>query len=262
MVILNTRRDAVALLDALGLHDGVFHLSTLLCGKHRRAILRLIRCRLRKGQPVKLISTQVVEAGVDLDFPEVWRAVGPLDRIVQAAGRCNREGRLPELGKVVVFHPADGRQPAGPYRIGCELARTILERRAGDDLHDPDTYREYFQRLFSCADLDKKQVQEAREALDFPEVARRYRMIEETVPVVVSHAGSETALERWRAKPSRAAWRGLQPYLVNFFHYEAKQFADDGYMEQVGEGLYRWLGRYDSTRGVAPGLLDPADLIQ
>lgn len=261
MVVLNTRRDAIALLDAVGPDKDVFHLSTLLCGKHRRAVLRIIRCRLKKGLTVKLISTQVVEAGVDLDFPEVWRAVGPLDRIVQAAGRCNREGKMPNLGRVVVFHPADGRQPAGSYKIGCELARTMLERSAGDDLHNPDVYHEYFQKLYSYADLDKKRVQEARESLDFPEIASRYRMIDETVPAVVSHAGSETALKRWQAWPSRAAWRSIQPYLVNFFQFEAKHFVDDGYMVQVGEGLYRWLGRYDRTRGVVWAALDPADLI-
>jgi CRISPR-associated endonuclease/helicase Cas3 len=116
--------------------------------------------------------------------------------------------------------------------------------------------------LYSYADLDKKRVQEAREALDFPEVASRYRMIDETVPALVTCRGSEAALQRWRAAPSRAAWRGLQPYLVNFFHHEAKRFADEGYMVQVSEGLYRWLGRYDRKRGVVAAALDPADLIQ
>jgi CRISPR-associated endonuclease/helicase Cas3 len=188
--------------------------------------------------------------------------MGPLDRIVQAAGRCNREGKLLGFGKVVVFRPADGRQPRGPYKIGCDLAEAVLGRRRGDDLHDPDLYKEYFQRLFANADLDRNGIQELREDLDYPEVASRYRMIDETVPAIVSRPGSEAAFKRWQAGPSRAAWRGLQPYLVNFFPQQAREFVNDGYMEQVGKGLYRWLGRYDKVRGVMASAWDPADLIR
>ncbi len=115
MVVLNSRKDALRLLDELKETSGVFHLSTLLCGWHRKTVLRLVKRRLQHGLPVRLVSTQVVEAGVDIDFPEVWRALGPLDRIVQAAGRCNREGRILEKGQVVIFEPVDGRMPRGEY---------------------------------------------------------------------------------------------------------------------------------------------------
>src|SRR5690606_11092023 len=120
----NTIADALALLNALDDPDAL-HLSTLLCGAHRRDVLMMVRQRLESGEPCRLVATQVVEAGVDIDFPLVLRALGPLDRIVQAAGRCNRSGRL-ERGRVVIFQPAEGGAPRGAYHTGTDLTAIIL----------------------------------------------------------------------------------------------------------------------------------------
>lgn len=97
LCIVNTRRDARALHRLLP--HGTFYLSTYLCGAHRSAVLKTIRARLADNEEVRVVSTQLVEAGVDLDFPVVFRALSGLDSIAQAAGRCNREGRQPELGQ-------------------------------------------------------------------------------------------------------------------------------------------------------------------
>ena len=103
LCIVNTRRHAKGLFDGLS-PDGRFHLSTLMCPAHRQATLLEIRARLKNGQPCRVISTQVMEAGIDVDFPVGYRALAGLDSIIQAAGRVNREGRLPR-GDLYVFEP-------------------------------------------------------------------------------------------------------------------------------------------------------------
>lgn len=261
LVVLNTRKNALALLDELGDVPDVFHLSTLLCGAHRQSILAKVKARLDLNNPlpVRLISTQVVEAGVDLDFPEVWRATGPLDRIVQAAGRCNREG-LRATGQVVVFEPAEGGAPRGPYKVGLEQARFLLESQPIERLHDPEIFRDYFTRVFNIVDTDRKRIQSYRELLNYPEVANRYRLIEsDTVSVVAPYGEGLQRLETWRVAPTQRHWQQLQPYLVNLLQKEAKDKGE--WLEPISPNLYVWTGGYSDTRGLIEGFSDPADLI-
>lgn len=262
LVIVNSRKDALAILHHLGPIDGVYHLSTLLCGAHRRQVLKEVKERLcpQEGGTVRLISTQVVEAGVDLDFPIVYRAIGPLDRIVQAAGRCNREGRA-ATGEVIIFDPEEGSAPRGPYKQGMEKARFLLHEHPVTELHNPEIYLEYFQLLFSDINMDPHRIQEYREQLNYPEVARRYRMIEgSTVSVVVPYGDGMERLARWLHVPTWEGWLRLQPYLVSLYEHEAMQFAKAGLMEPVAAGLYRWLGSYDDW-GIGQAVYDPSDLV-
>jgi CRISPR-associated endonuclease/helicase Cas3 len=264
MVVLNSRKDALGLLNELQGANNLFHLSTLLCGWHRKAVLRLVRKRLRHGLPVLLVSTQVVEAGVDIDFPEVWRAMGPLDRIVQAAGRCNREGMMASKGRVVIFEPSDGRMPKGEYQAGFGLADFLLNPYQNDAerLHDPELHEEYFRRLYAERDLDEREVQTYRKTLNFPETAKRFRLIsEDTVMVVVEYAQGSRRLVDWKNRPSRATWRRLQPYTVSLQRYETDRLINEDWLESVSDGLYRWVGKYDRIRGIAEANYDPADLI-
>lgn len=261
MVVLNARKDALALLDALGKDQDAFHLSTLLCGTHRRVVLEEVRRRLKEGRTVRLVSTQVVEAGVDLDFPVVYRAIGPLDRIVQVAGRCNREGKLCH-GRVVIFEPAGGRAPGGPYKVGMEKAKLLLHAHSIDALHDPEIYREYFRRLYNDVDTDRKGIQGYRETLNYPEVAERFHLIDQdTVAVVVPYEDGFERLTEWQSYPSRRAWQQLQPYLVSLYRREAVQLEEEGWLIPISEGFYRWEGGYDPTRGIVSALRDPADLV-
>jgi len=195
----------------------------------------------------------------------VYRAVGPLDRVVQAAGRCNREGILPGYGEVVIFELEDDKVPRGPYKAGLEQAKLILaERGSPDALCEPDIFEEYFSRLFMVLgnNLDQYGIQESRSRLNFPKVAEDYRIIrDETVPVVVRYGQSEETLQRWQAAPSRDAWRRLQAYMVNIYEREARAYFKEGLLSKVTDDLYMWEGHYDEVKGLSGVWRDPADLI-
>ena len=274
LTVLNTRADALSLLDALEDPDAL-HLSTLLCGAHRRDVIKEVKRRLNADEPCRLVSTQVVEAGVDLDFPLVMRALGPLDRIVQAAGRCNREGSLKRegrivKGRVVVFRPSEGGAPKGVYQSGVNETEFLL---GGEpvDFNDPSTYPAYFHRLYQLVTTDREGIQELRGNFDFPEVDERFRLIDQTgVPVVVGYQGPEgkdrgpeKILDKFRygkGGTPRRLWRGLQLYLVNLSQHVFAEAQGKARVEEVIPGVHVWRGRYDPVRGLGEGVLDPQDL--
>lgn len=270
LVILNTRKDALAVLDELtdGDKGHLFHLSTLLCGQHRREVLQQVRDRLdpKNPQPCILVSTQVVEAGVDLDFPVVYRAIGPLDRIVQAAGRCNREGCRPQKGQVTVFRPQDGKVPPGEYRKAFDET-SILLNQENLDWDDPSIFETYFRKLYQGLNTDAHEVQKYREAFDFPEVATRFKFIsDDTTAVVIEYDDrAREMVQRIRRHGLRAGdVQGLQPYFVSLREREFKQTAE--LREQIAPGVWRWLGNYNKKlKGISVGdaaiIRDPADLI-
>lgn len=287
LVVLNTRKNALSVLDALGLSTSeylsasgyesefeaalaespVLHLSTLLCGAHRREVLKEVRQRLKAKEPCLLISTQVVEAGVDVDFPVVYRAMGPLDRIVQAAGRCNREGKMKGKGRVVIFEPIGGKTPQGEYGKAVQRTRQLLQE-SDLDLHDPIIFEEYFQSLYQIEKRDKHDIQELREKLDYPEVAQRFRLIDDnTMPVVIRY--NDDVREILKDISQRGLWssdrRKLQPYIVNLPHY---QFQKTSTRTELVPNFWVWDGTYDLIRGIpmghdpGDGLYDPAVLAQ
>lgn len=262
LAVLNTKKDARALLATLDDPDAL-HLSTSLCGAHRRAVLEKVKERLARGEPCRLVSTQVVEAGVDLDFPLVLRALGPLDSIIQAAGRCNREGRL-DSGRVVVFRPAEGGLPPGYYSIASGVSEGVLG--TGADPDDPATARAYFQSLLPLVDTDREQIQSLRAAFDFREVAKRFRLIDgDTVSLVVPYgeAAERTQVRRWLdelqagSPRARLLRRLLQPYVVAVRYNEAEKYRRQGLIADVVPGLGEWVGKYDPKYGLLATAPDP-----
>ena len=269
LAVVNTRKDALSLLDALG-DNQALHLSTLLCGRHRQRVIQEIRHRLETGQTCRAVSTQVVEAGVDLDFPMVMRAIGPLDSIIQAAGRCNRSGLL-DTGRVVIFRPENSRLPPGHYRIATQHTMAMLAKDP-PDLDDPQTVAAFFRRVFEVSDKDAHEIQKWRRELNYPQVAKLFRMIEDdTADVVVPQYGTleereevQTTLVRLHSGDSetRRLLRRVRPWTVQVYRNQLPSMERSGIIAQVMPGLYEWLAEYDPVTGIG-GItsLDPDRLI-
>jgi CRISPR-associated endonuclease/helicase Cas3 len=141
-------------------------------------VLGEVRRRLEKNEPCFLVSTQCIEAGVDVDFPTLWRALGPYDAIVQAAGRCNRNGRLkPEEAQVHVFRTEDEALPPGVYQTATNQTE-LLRKMAAADPHDPRSFETYFRLLYQLSVPDECEIQQHREQLRFKEVSKLFNFIE------------------------------------------------------------------------------------
>lgn len=208
LCIVNTRRHAADLFRLLPTDPANFHLSALMCPAHRSAVLGdprdpapgTIRHALRHGLPCRVITTQLIEAGVDVDFPVVYRALAGLDSIAQAAGRCNREGRLtddagqPRLGDVFLFAPAQP-IPAGFLRRTADSAAEILPRHAADPLAPAaieDYFRLHYWRHEDQTDAKKildcfppLQNEQSFLGLAFKDCAERFQFIESTSAAVL-----------------------------------------------------------------------------
>ena len=217
----------------------VWHLSALMCPSHRSTVLEQVKTSLASGEPCRLVTTQLVEAGVDIDFPVVYRALGGLDSMVQAAGRCNREGRLKE-GRVVVFRsPTD--PPKGTPRRGMEVTESLLRETEGQlDPNDPEIFETYFRKLYFSENQDSRQIQTLRQEFNFATVSREFKLIEDgfTRSVIVPYGEANRRLDDLRRLgPNRETLRSLQRFIVNIYPDAFSKLAEAGALEQVKAGF-------------------------
>lgn len=244
LCIVNNRAHAQTMHALLGGEtEGAYHLSTLMCPQHRTEKLNLIRERLQKGERCRLVSTSLIEAGVDVDFPAVYRAFAGLDSIVQAAGRCNRNGRQKSPAAVYVFTPADHKAPTETERLAKVTRDEIMPTHP--DLLGEEAMRAYFRLRYGLGkNLDQADIVrdiQACEKIDYPfaSIAERFRMIDsksETVFIPYS-ADAEQLLEELRAEgPSRSLMRRLQRYGVTLYPAQIKDLDGQGYLRDI-EGI-------------------------
>lgn len=249
LCIVNRRDDARELARLM---PDAIHLSALMCAQHRSETIALIRQRLKEGEPIRVISTQLVEAGVDLDFPVVYRAFAGLDSIAQAAGRCNREGKLTGLGNVYVFYPPRP-APRGLLRKAEQAAKELLAQNQCD-LHNPQTFTHYFDRFYAQINgFDKHEIlrllaatkTEQHRAMkgefQFRTAAARFQLIEESgyKPVLVWHGEGEGLIDELkRLGPYRALMRKLQRHTVSLPDRQLMALEKSGDVVAVLPGMY------------------------
>lgn len=243
LIITHSRRDARHLAELLG--SECLHLSAAMCAAHRTDVLREARRRLSHGLPCTIVATQLVEAGVDIDFPVVYRALAGLETLAQAAGRCNRAMKLPQPGRFVVYragrpHETDedvvhSRPPRGTPRLGMEIALAEYFARGTPDLHDPALFPEYAGKVLSKLDTDVKGIRTLEDNWDFEEVAKSFRMIDEAhISVVAPYGDAPELLRELRQEgPARQRFRALQRYTVGLSTTVFDALFRSGWLEPV-----------------------------
>lgn len=231
LVIVNSRKHALELFSAAraaGL-EGLVHLSTRQCAAHRQALLARVRTMLEGNSPCRVVATSLIEAGVDVDFPRVYRAEAGLDQVLQAAGRCNREGsRAPDDSHVLIFKPEVAQPPEELAQFAAAFAS--IERRH-TDLFSPEAIRDYFQEIYwqrgandGKSGLDAKgilamaRMDKSGTNIAYRTIAQEFRMIESgMLPVIIpydDHARHWIGQLDVESVPSGQIARELQRYVV------------------------------------------------
>lgn len=245
LCIVNARAHAQALYRAFPNRRGVYHLSTLMCPKHREKVLRTVKKRLK--DPAKprciLIATSLVEAGVDIDFPVVYRALAGLDSVVQAAGRCNRGDLLGELGKVYVFVPkAKWKAPPDVERQGQQA---LMIANQHHDLFEKPALDAYYRQRFGLGEgLDKRKIlrmieEHRRDGLfAFEDIAASFEMIQSAgEPVIIPYDEEGRAVVERLKKPDTllSALREAREYSVTVYPDQRDALEKKGVIVKIGD---------------------------
>lgn len=244
LCVVNTRKDCRELYNLMP--SGTIHLSAGMCGEHRTKVIDMIKSRLAKAEPVRVVSTQLVEAGVDFDFPVVYRAFTGLSSIAQAAGRCNREGSLPHLGKVVVFVPPK-QSPAGELRKAEDTLREMLACHSPEIVNTPKGYGAYFKSLYGRMNHLGENFRtffienSLQYEFQFREGDKNFQMIDDqiSVSITVRYGDNDTLIDQLRiVGPNRETMRALQRYTVSIPRSLIGELIEKGFIEEMYPGVF------------------------
>jgi len=271
LCIVNTRKHALKLYNLLK-REGAYHLSSLMCPQHRKEIIAEIKKSLQDNLTCRVVSTSLIEAGVDVDFPVVYRVIGGLDSVIQAAGRCNREGKLKDkngnktLGKVHVFNAEDEfatYQPFG-FRRQIEITNQMLKKY--EDISCPEAIDDYFKRLYFYAGKEGRDIKDIFNKLengycsgkfeyDFKSIAQEFKLInEDTVSVIIPFNDYAIKfVEKLKyAEFDKYDIRSIQSYSVNVYETEAKILLETGKVRQINDNIFilSSMDYYDKNSGL------------
>lgn len=272
LCIVNTRRHAKELFEKLYefRKEGTYHLSARMCPTHRKDVLSEIRKRLEENKECRVVSTQLIEAGVDIDFPVVYRSMAGIDSIAQASGRCNREGKK-ESGMVYVFEPeAHGMPKKGSFELNASTTRST-RRKYGDDILSLEAIKYYFEELYDYKreQLDSKgileDINEGKEKLLFPfeDISKKFNIIENdmvTVIVPFDEAAKQLIYEMEKSKYPGMYARSLQKYSVQIYPFEKDALVKAGAINKEKTGGIYWVINDGSFYDFVMGLKDAKDV--
>lgn len=275
LCVVNSRADAKKVFDALchfsDSKDELIHLSRMMCSAHLKDLLAEIKAKLSQGKRIKVISTQLIEAGVDIDFPLVYRAESSLISIIQAGGRCNREGKMPSNGNVYVFKLSDGSKPFGEMRQTAYATSDMLTTYTNEiNLNDPEVIKHFYKLFYSHIRFDEKNIVNelwlARRyneiCFNFENAADLFKMIEDTnnYEILVPY-GERGALLLDELRNShficRQTYREMQRYTVHLSKRDFMQLENSRSLELILIGksqdklfLLNHKNCYDNNAGV------------
>jgi CRISPR-associated endonuclease/helicase Cas3 len=274
LCVVNIRDHALRLFQILadgkpGSPEGLFHLSSRMCPAHRLDAIAAIRRRLADGMPCLVVSTQLIEAGVDVDFPVAFRALGPLDAIVQVAGRADRAGKLTAAlgvpaGRLTVFLPKDHRLPPNEYENATGITSTAAKRHAiqPDDLN---RMAEFYERYYNeGADLGSK-FQDMRQKAKFKTLASEFEMISSrTQDVLIPYGEGQHLIDTLRSIGILTSdlRRRLQRFTVGLHPWEFEE-ARKAVLSEIRPDSNLWEASpaaYNSETGLRTSL-DPEHFI-
>ena len=257
LCVVNTRKDAKAIYELIAPGENTFHLSKMMCPKHIRQTIEKIKLKLCSNDcnELRVVSTQLIEAGVDIDFPIVFRQEAGLDSILQSAGRCNREGRLKE-GTTHIFS-LEKPLPSGYISNANNARKNITD---ADDWFAPETMKKYFTQLYArTKTFDEAQIKEllhGSSELMFEEAAKKFRLIDEnSITVIVNWDNSYALIEKLRSEGiSYRLMKELGQYSVNLRESDFKELKRRGLVEEILESIYFLPDReqYDERTGLQP----------
>ncbi|MDO4582036.1 MAG: CRISPR-associated helicase Cas3' [Bacillota bacterium] len=237
LCVVNSRKQAHKLFTMLE-EKGSFHLSTMMYPQHRRAVLEEIRDRLEAGETCRVVSTSLIEAGVDIDFPTVYRAIAGLDSVVQSAGRCNREGKNAAQDSIVHIFDTEQKAPDSLMQNIAAARRTL---DGHDDISSEHVMQEYFNfLLYTLKDkkaLDKKGIFESvnKGEMAFRTIGERFRIIEgcDCTVYVPMGAGLELTAQLTDGYLTRALMRKLEQYSVGVYQNHFRQLLAVGAIRPI-----------------------------